>query len=71
MRFTAIIEKDENGVYVGQIEEVPAAIAQGDTLEELRENLQDALELVFEVNRDEVEAGYEGKLFFKEEIVVP
>ena len=51
MRFTAIIEKDENGVYVGQIEEVPAAISRGDTLEELKENLQDALELIFSVNK--------------------
>lgn len=54
MRFTAIIEKDENGIYVGQIEEVPAAIPQGDTIQELRENLQDALELVFEVTLDQV-----------------
>ena len=51
MHFTAIIEKDENGIYVGQIEEVPAAISQGDTLEELKENLQDALELVFSINK--------------------
>jgi len=51
MRFTAIIEKDEKGVYVGQIEEVPAAISQGDTLEKLKENLQDALELIFSVNK--------------------
>ena len=52
MRFTAIIEKDEKGIYVGQIEEVPAAIAQGDTLQELRDNLQDALALIFETNRN-------------------
>jgi len=70
MRFTAIIEKDENGVYVGQIEEVPAAISQGDTLEELKENLQDALELIFSINREEVEANYEGKIFFKEKISI-
>jgi predicted RNase H-like HicB family nuclease len=46
MRFTAIIERDAEGVFVGQIEEVPAAISQGATLEELKENLQDALELI-------------------------
>jgi len=59
MRFTAIIEQDKNGVYVGQIEEVPAAISQGDTLEELKENLQDALELIFSINREEVEGNYD------------
>jgi predicted RNase H-like HicB family nuclease len=71
MHFTAIIERDEQGIYVGQIEEVPAAISQGNSLEELLENLQDALELIFEVNRDEVEANYEGKNFFKEKITIP
>lgn len=71
MRFTAIIEKDEKGLYVGQIEEVPSAISQGHSLEELRDNLQDALELIFEVNREEVEANYKGKIFFKEIITIP
>lgn len=71
MRFTAIIEKDAEGIFVGQIEEVPAAISQGATLEELKENLQDALELIFSVNREEVEANYEGKIFFREKISIP
>ena len=71
MRFTAIIERDEDGMYVGQIEEVPAAISQGESLEELKENLQDALELIFTVNREEVESNYKGKIFFKERITIP
>jgi len=70
MLFTAIIERDEDGTYVGQIEEVPAAISQGETLEELKENLQDALELIFSVNREEVEANYQGKIFFREKITI-
>ena len=70
MRFTAIIERDKDGIYVGQIEEIPAAISQGDTLEELKENLQDALELIFMVNREEVEANYQGKIFFREKITI-
>ena len=71
MRFTAIIERDKAGMYVGQIEEVPAAISQGETLEELKESLQDALELIFTVNREEVETNYQGKIFFKEQITMP
>jgi predicted RNase H-like HicB family nuclease len=39
MRFTAIIEQGESGWFVGQIEEVPAAVSQGKTTEELKENL--------------------------------
>jgi len=68
MKFTAIIEKGENGWYVGQIEEIPAAISQGETIEELRSNLLDALKLVLDVNKELTEKGYLGKLFIKEEL---
>jgi predicted RNase H-like HicB family nuclease len=48
MKLTAIVEKGENGWYVGQIEEIPAVISQGHTIEELKYNLLDALLLVLE-----------------------
>ncbi len=54
MKFTAIIEQGENGLYVGQIEEVPAAISQGKTVEELKGNLLDALRLVLETDQVEL-----------------
>ncbi|HEY8782856.1 MAG TPA: type II toxin-antitoxin system HicB family antitoxin [Mucilaginibacter sp.] len=54
MKFTAIIEQGENGWYVGQIEEVPAAISQGKTIEELQENLLDALRLILDTNEVEL-----------------
>ena len=47
-KFTAVIEEGENGWFVGQVEEVPEAISQGKTVEELLENLTDAVKLVFE-----------------------
>lgn len=47
MQLTMIIEKGENGWYVGQILEYPAALSQGKTIKELRENLIDALKLLF------------------------
>jgi len=45
-RFAAIIEKSSDGWYVGQIQEVPEAISQGKTINELKENLLDALNLI-------------------------
>jgi predicted RNase H-like HicB family nuclease len=42
MKFTAFIEKGENRWFLGQIEEVPAAISQGKTIKELKTNLLDA-----------------------------
>jgi predicted RNase H-like HicB family nuclease len=50
MKVTAIIEKSNDGWFVGQIEEMPAALSQGKTIEELKANLLDALKLLMETN---------------------
>jgi len=52
--FTAVYEPAEEGGYAAFVEEVPGAISQGETLEEARENLKEALELMLEVNREKV-----------------
>ena len=51
MNINAIIEKCEDGWYVGQIEEFPEAVSQGKTVKELQENLIDALHLVMDSQR--------------------
>jgi predicted RNase H-like HicB family nuclease len=48
--FTAVYQKKEQW-YVAWVEEVPGANSQGKTLQEARENLQEALALVIEANR--------------------
>ncbi|MCX6279526.1 MAG: type II toxin-antitoxin system HicB family antitoxin [Bacteroidetes bacterium] len=50
--FSVVIEKSDDGWYVGQIPEVPEVISQGKTIEELKENLLDALNLVMSTNRE-------------------
>ncbi|MBN2573426.1 MAG: type II toxin-antitoxin system HicB family antitoxin [Deltaproteobacteria bacterium] len=47
---TAVFKKVPEG-YVGYVEELPGANTQGSTLEEARENLLEAVELVLEANR--------------------
>ena len=54
MQFTANIGQGESGWFVGQIKEVPAAMSQGKTIEELRENLLDALMLVSKTDQVEL-----------------
>ena len=61
MKFTAVIEQGENGWFVGQVEEVPAAISQGATIEELKGNLLDALRLILDTNKEITEKEYSGK----------
>ena len=46
MELTATAEQGENGWLVGQINELPAAITQGKTLEDLKANLVDAVQLI-------------------------
>lgn len=49
--FTAVFQKVPEG-YIGYVEELPGANTQGDTLEETRENLKEAIALVLEANRE-------------------
>lgn len=68
MKFTAIIEKGEDGWFVGQVEELPAAISQGKTIDELKENLLDAVRLLLDTNKEITEREYSGKTIIKEEL---
>ena len=49
--FTAVYQPAEEGGFIAFAEELPGAITQGDTLEEARENLRDAIQVVLEANR--------------------
>ena len=48
---TAVFRKVPSG-YVAYVEELPGANTQGATLEEARANLEEAIDLVLEANRD-------------------
>lgn len=62
MEYTIIIEQNpETGMYVGQCLQVPAAISQGNTCEELMDNMKDAIDLVLSYYRDEFIAENKGK----------
>lgn len=52
MKLTAVFEPAKEGGYTCFVEEVPAAISQGESLAEARANLLDALKLVLECQRD-------------------
>ena len=43
MKLTALIEKSDDGWFVGQLEELPEILSQGKTVSELKSNLLDAL----------------------------
>ena len=68
INFTAIIEKSEDGWYVGQLEELPEVISQGKTIQELKQNLQDALELIITHQRETTLSLYQGKKFIRRKL---
>ena len=51
MNLTAVFLEDPEGGYSAYIEEIPGANSQGDTLEEAKSNLGEALQMVLETNK--------------------
>ena len=69
MHLTAIIEKSEDGWYVGQIEEFPAAISQGKTKDEVKANLVDAFRLLIETNKEITRKEFIDKNVIREDLL--
>jgi len=69
MLFTAIFQKVPEG-FIGFIEELPGANTQGDTIEEVRENLHEAAALILEANRSIAEEEIIGKDVIRESFEV-
>jgi predicted RNase H-like HicB family nuclease len=62
LRLTKVFQRVPDGGFVAFVEELPGANAQGDTLDEAKSNLTEAIELVLEANRtlsEELIAGQE------------
>ena len=70
MHLTAIFEKVPQG-YIGFVEELPGANTQGATLEEVRANLSEAVELILEANRTLAEETIRGKEVIREKMLLP
>ena len=65
LEFTAVFREVPEG-YVGFVEELPGANTQGETLEEARVNLQEAVRLVLETNRQLAEEDLAGASVIRE-----
>jgi predicted RNase H-like HicB family nuclease/DNA-binding Xre family transcriptional regulator len=59
--FTAVYELTEDGWWVVSVPEIPGAHSQGETLEEAREMIRDAVRMLLEVRREDAERETEGK----------
>ncbi|MDE1870433.1 MAG: type II toxin-antitoxin system HicB family antitoxin [Candidatus Micrarchaeota archaeon] len=48
MRFRVIIERDEDGVYVGKVPDLPGCASEGKTRKELTANVKEAIRAYLE-----------------------
>ena len=67
--FTGVFERVGDW-YIGFVEELPGANTQGRTLEETRQNLREAIELILTSNRELAERTLHGKNVIREAIKV-
>jgi predicted RNase H-like HicB family nuclease len=64
-QLTAVFQQVPEG-YIAFVEELPGANTQGDTLDEARTNLQEAVQLLLESNRALAEESLRNKIVIRE-----
>jgi len=69
VKFTAVFKKVPEG-YIGFVEELPGANTQGKTLEETRNNLEEAIQLVLEANRFLAQETLKGQKVIRESLSI-
>lgn len=52
--FHVVIERDEDGYYVGEVPQLRACYSQGRSLDELMTNIKEAIELCLEEEGEEI-----------------
>jgi predicted RNase H-like HicB family nuclease len=69
LKLTKVFQKVSEG-YIGFVEELPGANTQGNTLEEARANLEEAINLVLEANRVLSEEQLLGQDVIRESVIL-
>jgi predicted RNase H-like HicB family nuclease len=51
--FYVVIERDEDGIYVGEVPQLRACYSQGETIDELMKNIREVIEMCLEELEEE------------------
>jgi len=62
IQITAVYEPSSEGGYIAYIEEIPGINTQGETLEEAKDNLADAVNLMFQERRSSLLTQRKGRV---------
>ncbi len=68
LKLTAVFEEAEEGGYIAFIEELPGVNTQGETLEESKANLLEAVDLVLQTQRELSTRDQGNRKFIKESL---
>ena len=70
MQLTAVFKEFPEG-FAAFVEELPGTNSQGETLDEARRNLSEAVQLVLEANRQLAEESLAGQQVIREPLALP
>jgi predicted RNase H-like HicB family nuclease len=51
--FYVVIERDEDGIYIGEVPQLKACYSQGETIDELMQNMREVIEMSLEELEEE------------------
>jgi predicted RNase H-like HicB family nuclease len=51
--FYVVIERDEDGMYIGEVPQLKACYSQGETIDELMRNMREVIEMCLEELEEE------------------
>jgi len=53
-KFHVVIQRDEDGIYIGKVPELKGCMSQGKTIQELMKNMKEAIELCLDVQQEDL-----------------
>ena len=69
MNYTVKIKEIEDGWFMGQCEQIPGALTQGKTIEEVKENIKEAIMLVLKTEKELGIKKHSNKAIIRRELV--
>lgn len=58
--FYVVIERDEDGMYIGEVPQLKACYSQGETIDELMKNIREVIEMCVEELEEELTTEFIG-----------
>ena len=71
MVYTISIQKNKNGWLTGQCEQIPEAISEGENLDNLMENIHDAIKEALEMRKEDFIASHRGENSYRRILYLP